>query len=174
MKSIKKFAAIAILALGLTFTSCSSDDGESGIPFAKEGTITAQVGGKTLTTLMSNTAAILEMQGEVGLLYMTGFTVDDELLSIVISDYTGPGTYVIDGVKGSKDAGVVYGRNGKDPNNYQSWNAQFTVDGSRAKIIIAEQTEKVVKGTFSFKGKNDQDGTFQEIKNGSFFIKLNQ
>ena len=172
MKSIKKFTTIAILALGLTFASCSSDDGESGIPFAKEGTITAQVEGKTITTLLSNTKVVFQEEEE--LLYMTGQTAEEEAFLIIINDYKGPGTYMINGAKGAIDSGVTFGRKGKVPNNYQIWNVRTNIEGSSAKIIVTEQTEKLVKGTISFKGKNEEDGNFLEVKNGSFFIKVNQ
>ena len=121
---------------------------------------------------MSNTKVVFQEEEE--LLYMTGQTAEEEAFLIIINDYKGPGTYMINGAKGAIDSGVTFGRNGKVPNNYQIWNVRTNIEGSSAKIIITEQTEKLVKGTISFKAKNEEDGNFLEVKNGSFFIKVNQ
>ena len=172
MKKIKQLGTIAFLALGLSFGSCSSDDsGDSTGGVAADGTITASVDGNSITTL--NAATIALKTGN--LLNVSGSTMTGESITMVISNFTGNGTYnVITG----NDLGAVFTYTKIDLNNPQStnntWYAPFDgTTGTSGTITVTESTDQKVKGTFSFKGVNDL-GTYKNVTNGSFNVNFTQ
>lgn len=171
MKKIKQLGKIAFLALAISFGSCSSDDGGGSTGGAGDGTITAKVEGKTVTTLKAGTAGV----ASDNFLILTGATMSQESFSITIYNYTGNGTY--DVITGN-DVGAVFSYTKIDLNDPQSthntWYAPLEDNsGVTGTITVTESSDTNVKGTFSFKGVNDL-GTFKNVTNGSFNVALNQ
>lgn len=171
MKKIKQLGTIAFLALALSFGSCSSDDGggSTGGGSAAEGTITAKVDGKSIKTAE---AASFAVQSST-FLQITGTTMNQEALGIIIYNFNGVGTYnVITG----NDLGAIFTYskiNINDPmNTSNTWYAPLDeTTGTSGTVTVTEITETNVKGTFSFKAINDQN-TYKDVKNGAFNVKL--
>lgn len=173
MKSIKQFATIAFLALLVSFASCSNDDNKSSIPFAKEGTITAQVDGKIITTLPLDTEGFIYIKNEnSGTFYLKGNVTENEGFLFTMADYKGPGTYIIDGANGSNQSSFMYFDNQVNPKKFLEWTARYDIANTTGKLIVTEQTATKMKGTFTFKGKGSGEIPFLEITNGSFDVNL--
>lgn len=173
MKKIKQLGKIAFLALAISFGSCSSDDGggSTGGGSAADGTITAKVEGKTVTTIKAGTVGV----ASGNLLTLSGATMNQEAFSITVYNYTGNGTY--DAITGN-EVGAVFSYTKIDLNDPQSthntWYAPLEdTSGVTGTITVTESSDTNVKGTFSFKGVNDL-GTFKNVTNGSFNVALNQ
>ncbi len=172
MKKIKQLGTIAFLALALSFSSCSSDDGGgSTTGITGNGTIKATVDGKTITTMKEATIAIRSGS----FLNVQGSSMSGEALGITIYGFTGNGTY---GVMTGDDLGAVLYYTKIDLNDPQSThNTWFApLDGNSVAtgtVTVTESTDTNVKGTFSFKGANDQ-GNMKEIKSGSFNVAITQ
>lgn len=172
MKKIKQLGTIAFLALALSFASCSSDDsGSSTGGTTGSGTIKATVAGKTITTLAQGTFATRSGS----FLTLTGSTMSQEVLGITIYGFTGTGTYNL--ITGN-DLGAILTYTKLDLNDPQSthntWYAPLDeTTGTSGTVTVTEVTDTNVKGTFSFKGINDQ-GTYKDVKNGSFNVGINQ
>ena len=171
MKKIKQLGKIAFLALAISFASCSSDDGGGSTSTAGDGTITAKVDGKTVTTIKAGTAGV----ASDNFLILTGATMSQESFSITIYNYTGNGTY---DVITENEVGAVFSYTKIDLNDPQSthntWYAPLEDNsGVTGTITVTESSDTNVKGTFSFKGVNDL-GTFKNVTNGSFNVALNQ
>lgn len=173
MKKIKQLAKISLLALALSFGSCSSDDGGSstGGGTAAEGTIKAKVDGKSFSTIKEGTLAV----NSSGILTVQGTAMSGEAITIVVYDFNGAGTY---GLISGNDIGAVFAYTKIDLNNPSSTNNTWyapkdEVSGTSGTVTITESTAEGVKGTFEFKGVNEL-GTFKNVTNGAFNVKYTQ
>ena len=172
MKKIKQLGKIAFLALAISFGSCSSDDGGGSTGgSAGDGTITAKVDGKSITTIKMATVGV----SSSNFLTLSGTTMNQEGISITVYNYTGEGTY--NAISGN-EVGAVFSYIKVDLNDPQSshntWYAPLEdTSGVTGTITVTEASADKVKGTFSFKGANDL-GTFKNVTNGSFNVALNQ
>ena len=172
MKKIKQLGKIAFLALALSFGSCSSDDGGGSTGgSAASGTIKANVAGKSITT--ASQATFATRSG--AFLSINGTTMGQEALGIIIYNFTGEGTY--DVITGN-DLGAVFSYTKIDLSNPMSTSNTWTAPldettGTSGTVTVTEITDTDVKGTFSFKGINDL-GTYKEVKNGAFNVKIQQ
>lgn len=172
MKKIKQLGKIGILALALSFASCSSDSSGTSIGPAGDGTITASVDGTNVTTLQLATIGIVNGTGAAKTLQLSGADATGKSFSIQVMGYTGVATYSINAPTGPI---AVLSYTALDFNNPQNTNNVWISagDGTTGTLSVTEYTDAVVKGTFSFKGRN-QAGTFKQITNGSFNVPLNQ
>lgn len=170
MKKIKQLGTIAFLALALTFSSCSSDSDGSSTGPAGDGTITAKVDGSTVTTMSLASFAFINGVGEAKALQITGADATAKAFTLQIVGFTGNGTYNT----GTDMPTVVLTYTATDINNPQNTNNTWVAggdDGSTGTITVTEYTDTKVKGTFSFKGKN-QAGTNKDVTNGSFNVAI--
>ena len=171
MKKIKQLGKIAFLALAISFGSCSSDDGggSTGGGTTANGTIKATVDGKTITTAKAASFAVKSSS----FLQISGTTMGQEALGIIIYNFTGVGTY--DVITGN-DLGAIFTYskiNINDPmNTSNTWYAPLDeTTGTNGTVTVTEITETNVKGTFSFKAINDQN-TYKDVKNGAFNVDI--
>lgn len=174
MKKIKQLGTIAFLALALSFVSCSSDS-EGGSTSAGEGTISAKVDGKTVTTIKSGTIGVMNSTGDFKMLVLSGSSMTGQAISISVFDFNGNGTYNLATGDGPN---VSFSYTALDFNDPQNTNNVWTAPGddtsaTTGTLTVTESTTERVKGTFSFKGVNNL-GSFKDVKNGSFNVALNQ
>ena len=175
MKTIKHFYlfAIVLIAASIFTFSCKSDDEGGSGGGAAEGTISAKVDGSNVTTLGMTTIAHisngnLQIQGNTG-----GTSSKAFMLNIV--GFDGVGTYPIGG--GANIFNVasyveteVDLANPTNP-NVVTWAAPYD-DTQVGEINISEVNDTNIKGTFSFKAKNEAQN-IKNITEGSFNIALN-
>lgn len=168
MKKIKQLGKVAFLALALSFASCSSDDGGGSTSGAGNGTIKATVDGKTITTLKLGSYAYIS-DSPYKTLSVAGSDASGKAFSIQVNPYSGAGTYTVDNADGL----VVFSYSALDMNNPQNQNNTWVSagDGTTGTLTVTESTDKVVKGTFTFKGVNSA-GTYKDVKNGSFNVEV--
>lgn len=172
MKKIKQLGKISFLALALSFASCSSDSSGNSIGPAGDGTITASVEGTNVTTMQAATSGYVTGSGASKTLQLVGADATGKSFSIQVTGYTGVSTYSINATSGPI---AVLSYTALDFNNPQNTNNVWVSagDGTTGTLSVTEYTDAVVKGTFSFKGRN-QAGTFKQITSGSFNVSLNQ
>lgn len=175
MGKLKQIMLLVMVGSLLVFTSCSKsdDDGGSG-GSAASGTVKATIGGKSFTSLKIATTATKTTAGGVEWLRIQGNDSDGNAIVLTINPYDGVGTYNV------SDASVFttafYTKIDVDLNNPQNsktenWVAPYDSSGVIGEIKISEETDTTVKGTFSFTGKSDVDGSLKEITNGSFNVE---
>lgn len=168
MKRIKQLSKIMLLAFSITLASCSSDS-DGGSVNAGEGTITAKVDGNTVTSVTQGTFAYITSVG----LQITGTSMETKNLAINIIAFDGVGKYDMGG-NNTRAIGTYTEVDLNNPQNLDNvWMAPYTENMSDGYVDITEFTSTHVKGTFSFKGKN-QAGTIKTVTNGSFNIKTTQ
>ena len=173
MKKIKQFGKIAFLALALTFASCSSDSEGTPVTNGAEGTITAKVDGNTFTTSVIATGGTISGGNQYTLLSIFGTELTSRGITLQIIDFAGVGTYTVGSETGPHS---ICGYSDKKPgstNEYETWTTANATDATGS-ITITEKSESNIKGTFSFKGKNAITGTYKELTNGSFNLKMSQ
>lgn len=169
MKKIKQLGTLAFLALALSFTSCSSDS-DGGSTVVGDGSITAKVDGTTVTTMKAASFAYVNGIGDNKALQITGADMSAKAFTIQIIGFTGKGTYNT----GTDIPTVVLTYTATDINNPQNTNNTWVAggdDGSTGTVTVTEYTDAVIKGTFSFKGKN-QAGNTKDVTNGSFNVVI--
>lgn len=176
MKTIKKISLVLFAALAVSLSSCSSDDGGSG-GNAGAGTMKANVGGATVTTLEITTFAVINGPS-LSISGNTGGT-SSKAFSINIGTYNGVGTYDIGGgAVGFGQAIASYMEIVVDPSNptaFESttWQAPYEGGDKVGEISISEVTSTNIKGTFYYSAqKNSGDNAIIQITEGSFNIPL--
>ncbi len=176
MKTIKFICACFLVTTSFLVSSCSSDDDGGGGGSAAAGTITAKVGGSSVTTVNIATFAnqvgpIMQIQGNTGGTSSKAFVLN-------IMTYDGVGTYDIGGGEfGLGQANVSYVETIVDLANptapdIKTWSAPFEGGEKVGEIKVSEVTETYIKGTFQFTAKNTDDGSTKQITEGSFNIDL--
>ena len=187
MKKIKQLGKIGFLALLLSFASCSSDDegSSTGGPIgglATEGTIKGDVDGTTIVTTTGSTTASSMVSGDYKTLQITGVyssTGDGgatiaEAFGLTIYGYTNEGTYNV--TTESTDVILSFNRIIAKPGQdtlFELWTARKSSPGTTGTIIITEATSTRVKGTFTFKGLQE-NGNLKEVTNGSFNVAVTE
>lgn len=166
MKNLKRFMLLVMTITMASITSCSKDDDGGDGGNAGEGTITAKVNGNQFTTMEITSFANTVTAGVTTSLIIQGNTAT-QAINVQISGYDGVGTYEI------KDTNVFsvasYGEpNANDPLNMPTWYAPYENSGVIGQLKVSEDANGRVKGTFSFTGKNVDDGSIREITEGSF------
>lgn len=161
-----------IITAGLISFSCKSDDDGGGGGSAAAGTISAKVDGSNVTTLDMTTAATIQ-SGSFQIQGNTGGT-SSKAFFMTIAVFDGVGTYPIGGGANifntaSYTETEVDLSNPMDP-QMVTWVAPYD-DTQVGEINISELTDTNVKGTFSFRAKNEE-GNIKNITEGSFNIPL--
>lgn len=175
MKKIKQLGTLAFLALALTFGSCSSDSDGGSTSAAGDGTISAKVDGKTVTTIKAGTVGVVNSNGDFKMLTLTGSSMSGQAISITVFDFNGNGTYNLITDDGPSVSFTYTALDFNDPQNTNNvWVAPGgDMTGTTGTLTVTESSTERVKGTFSFKGVNNL-GTFKDVKSGSFNVSLNQ
>ena len=192
MKKIKQIGKIGILALFITFASCSSDSAgnPTGGPsggiiggLAAEGTIKGDADGTTIITDKINTTGTIMGVGTFRKLQVIGSyssTGEDgaimaEGFGVTVFGYIGVGTYNVNAGEGS-NAILSFNRIITKPGIGTSsdiWSAGKIYAGTTGTVTITQASSTKVVGTFSFKGVSN-NGVFKEIANGSFNVPVTE
>ncbi|WP_142784011.1 DUF6252 family protein [Changchengzhania lutea] len=166
MRHLKKFMLLVMMGSLVIFTSCSKDDDGGSGGAAGSGTITAKIDGTQFTSLNQTSFAQLTSGGGQTTLALQGNT-SSQVISITMNGYDGLGTYEI-----SDDSVFIVASyvepNTNDPLNSKIWSAPYQNSGVIGEIKISEETDTNIKGTFSFTGKNNDDGSTKAVTEGAF------
>lgn len=168
MKKLKQQAIVLATIAFTVLVSCSSSDNTGDSGKATEGTITATIDGAQFTSLEMTTFASVVNAGGQSTLVVQGNT-SSQALHFTINGYEGSGTYQISDSNVFINASYVE-PNINDPQNSQTWSAPFQNSGIAGEIVVSEETDTIIKGTFSFTCKNPNDDSVKEITDGSFNV----
>lgn len=159
------------LGLSLVFVSCSKDDDGGDGGSAAEGQLKATVDGNSFSSMEIATTAVEQTAGGITTIMIQGSNADGKGISITISGFDGVGTYDLGGGANIYSTAIYTEANINDPMNSKTWVAPYdeTVAGE---VKISEKTDAKIKGTFSFKAKDEENGTFKEISSGSFNVSF--
>lgn len=174
MKILKQIMLLVMVTSMVTFTSCSSDDdggsaGGNGGSSAS-GTLTAKVDGNNYQSARIASSATVANAGSVTNLIIIAANSNGKSFAMTIFGYTGPGTYQLGGGVNITNSGSYQETDVSDPQNptTEIWQAPFN-DTQVGEIIITEETDSKVKGTFYFRCKNVAgDNSEKNITDGSF------
>ncbi|GGG19219.1 hypothetical protein GCM10011344_19780 [Dokdonia pacifica] len=178
MKTIKLVMLLCVV--GLTYTSCKTDDDGGDGGNAAAGTVEATVDGASFTSdAIATMATQINAQG-ITTLNIVGSALSAgsaRTITLTIIGVDGEGTYPI---QVSTDSGIItatatyieasgnVGGGGIDG----SWLAPFD-ESLAGEVNITEITDTTVRGTFSYSARSqDDESNFVEITNGSFNLDL--
>jgi hypothetical protein len=168
MKNLKQIMLFVMTITMVSLTSCSKDDDGGNTGPAASGTITAKVNGSQFTSIQAATFATLATGGGQTTLILQGNT-STQGVSFTVNGYNGVGTYEISNSNVFIVATYIE-PNVSDPANSQTWSAPFQDSGIVGELNISEETDTMIKGTFSFTGKNSNDDSTKNITEGSFNV----
>lgn len=165
------YLMLFILACAIAMAACKkNEDGGPG-GNAAPGTIEAKIGGSSFKSLKMTTMANRVNVGGSSVITVQGNETSGKAIVMVINGVDGAGTYQIGGGANISISASYTEVNISNPTATKIWQAPF--DSSVAgEIKIAELTDKVIKGTFSFTAKNNSDGSVKEVTNGSFNLNF--
>lgn len=175
MKNLKQIIRCAVLLLATTFFvfSCKSDDdgGNNNGGGAAAGTLQAKVSGAADFQASGALAtATYVATGKMLTLYATDMT--GRAIQIVINNYDETtGTWEIPNGVGS--IGIVASYiEGASSGSATTWVAPYSGSGKVGEVKISEfSSTGSVKGTFNFKGRDQNNNTsFKDVTAGSFNI----
>ena len=175
MKTIKK---VMILLLGVTvigLTGCSNDDNADGVGSgsAASGTLSANVGGTSYQSMEISSSATVADLGNSKSLVIIATNSDGNAFNMSVFGYTGPGTYKLTGADVIITNTASYTETNVDLNNplnstTEIWSAPYDAT-EVGTIIVTEETDSKIKGTFSFMCKNvNGDNSVKDITDGAF------
>jgi len=174
MRKFKQFVLFIVLGAVISFTSCSDDDGDENVQVnAAAGTMVATVDGAQFESLNISSSATLANNSSGSNLIIIASATDASAFSFTILGYNGPGTYKFDGSVSTGVNVASYSETAVDISNPQNstteiWQAPYE-NLEVGSIIISEETDNNVKGSFEFDAKNlAGDGSIKVITNGSF------
>jgi hypothetical protein len=169
MKTLKILSLF--LFTSLLLVSCKKDDDTTGGGSLDVGTLVAKVGGSnfsgdivaiaTETTAGGNTTIRLQASDATG-----------KAMIILINGYSGTGTYEFSTASNISNIATYTEANISNPMNSKSWVAPYENSGVVGQVNFTEKTATTVKGTFNFKGKEQNGSTFKEITEGSFNLEF--
>lgn len=170
---IKQCSRLVMLMVAGTIAMASCKKNEDGGPGggAAAGTIEAKVSGSSFKSLKMTTMANRVNVGGSSIITVQGNETSGKAIVLVMNGVDGPGTYQIGGGANISISGSYTEVNISNPTATKVWQAPF--DSSVAgEIKIAELTDKVIKGTFSFTAKNSSDNSTKEVTNGAFNVSF--
>lgn len=162
---------MGVLLIG--FTSCSTDDDDGGSGNAPSGTLTAKVDGSSYQSMEISSSATVANTGSTQNLVIIASNSDGNAFAMTIFGYTGEGTYEFTGANIAVTNTASYTETDVDLNNpinstTEIWQAPYdaTMVGT---ITVSEESDSMVKGTFSFTCKNvNGDNSIKTITDGAF------
>ena len=172
MKTIKKLFVLMLGVALISLTGCSNDDStDGGGGSAASGTLTAKVGGVTYQSLEISSSATVANSGQNLIIIATNS--DGNAFNMSVFGYSGPGTYKLTGADPLITNTASYTETDVDLSNPQNstteiWQAPY--DSSEVgEIVVTEETNDKIKGTFSFTCKNvNGDNSVKNVTNGAF------
>lgn len=170
MKTIKHLGFAIVLAVTTILSSCSSSDGDGGGGGSTAlGTMKAKVAGTSWTSMSAATAATHQNT----MLIIQGSDATGKAIQLMVSGVTAPGTFQINDTSAIDAIASYTQANVSNPQASQSWAAPYEGSGNVGTITVTDLTATNVKGTFSFKGKNQSGADTKQITDGVFNINLN-
>lgn len=171
MKTLNKTILVLMAIVALSLTSCSSDDDGGGGGSAASGTVSAKVDGANYSSDAALTSARHSGSGATGSLVITANTMNGRNITMsIMPGFNGVGTYPIGGGANVTAIASYIEMDAANPMDAQIWSGPFD-ESVAGEIKISEITTTNVKGTFHFRGKND-NGSFKEITDGSFDVNI--
>jgi len=155
----------------VTFTSCSNDDDsgdDPGAGGAASGVLTAKVDGANYQSMEISSSATVANGGQN--LIIIASNSSGKAFSISIFGYSGPGTYPLGGGINITNTASYTETDVSNPQNPSTeiWQAPYD-SNAVGEIVITEETDSKVKGTFNFTCKNvGGDQSVKTITDGSF------
>jgi hypothetical protein len=173
MKTMKQFGLVLTLALAVIFSSCSGDDDNGGGGSAAAGTIKARVGGANFTSLNMASFAMKQAIGSTYMITLQGSDASGKAIQLILNGVDGQtGTFQI-GTETTISAVASYTElNMSNPMDSQTWAAPYEDSGVVGSITISEITDTNIKGTFNFRGKNQEGSDTKEVTNGAFNLNF--
>lgn len=175
MRILKQFMLLIMVTSMVSLTSCSSDDdgggsGGSGGGTAGSGTLTAKVDGNNYQSVRIASSATIANAGSASNLIIIAANSSGKSFAITILGYEGPGTYRVGGGANISTTASYQETDVSDPQNPSTeiWQAPYD-DTEVGEIIVTDETDSKVKGTFNFRCKNVAgDNSEKNITDGSF------
>lgn len=169
MKNFKKSILVLMAVVAVSLTSCKKDDDGGGGGGAASGTVQAKVGGSNYKSDSALTSAILTSSGGTSSVTITANTMNGRNITLsIIGGFDGEGTYNIGGGANVFGNASYTEIDVSNPTDAEIWVAPFD-ESVAGEINISEVSDKNIKGTFNFRGKNE-DGSFKEITEGTFNV----
>lgn len=170
MKSIQQLGFLVLLLITTLNFSCKSDDDGGGGGNAAVGTLSAKVDGSNFEASGQLATAAYVASGQALTLY--GTDMSGRNINLIVNGFDGsPGTYEIGG---DNLVFVVGTYTEANTSGAQSWVAPYEDSGVAGEIKISEfSTSGSVKGTFRFRGRNQENtSSFKEITDGAFNLTV--
>ena len=174
MKTFNKTILVLLAVVAISLTSCKKDDdGDGGGgDGAASGTISAKVEGSgDLTTTQQLTSGQVVTGGGVSTLVITGSNNNGRNISLTVNGYDGNGSYDVGGSNSVFVVATYTEVDASNPQNAESWVAPYDTSVA-GEVNITESSATKIKGTFTFRGKSNQDGSFKNITEGTFDVNL--
>jgi hypothetical protein len=174
MRVLKQFMLLVMVTSLITLTSCSSDDdsgNNGGGGSAASGTLTAKVDGANYQSLQISSSATVANAGSFNNLIIIASNSSGNGFAMTIIGYEGPGTYKITGADINIMNTASYSETDiSDPMNPSTEIWQAPYDNTEVgEVIVTEETDSKVKGTFYFRCKNvNGDNSEKNITEGAF------
>lgn len=179
MKTLKKISILFLATvLSTSILSCSGDDGgeSTGGGIAVEGTITANVGGGSFTSMSMATTAMKVETGGAYTITIQGTDAGGKNMQLILNGVDGStGTYEIGVDTAISAIGSYTEVNIANPMDSQTWVAPYEDGGVAGSITITEISDTNIKGTFEFTARNQENAQdTKEITGGSFNVNFMQ
>lgn len=159
---LSKISFLFILSLLVFTVSCSSEDEENSEPDGEY--LSAKVDNETYNSDLS-----LNYTNMAGFVTLTGVSKDQEGVLIQFSDQ-GTGTYKIGG--DGANAMTIASFSTYETTTARVWLAPLDFSINDGEIVVTNFTESNIKGSFSFVGSNDNEGTSVQVTEGKFNINF--
>ncbi len=171
MKIFKKSILVLMAVMAVSLTSCKKDDDGGDGGNAGSGTVKAKVAGSNYSSDAALTSATRTDSNGTSSVTITANTLNGKNITLsIIGGFDGVGSYNIGGGANVFGNASYTEIDVSDPMNAEIWVAPFD-ESVAGKISVSEVSSTKIKGTFNFKGKND-DGSFKEITEGSFNVNF--
>lgn len=173
MKTFSKTILVLMAVIAVSLTSCKKDDdGGGGGSTGGEGIVSAKVDGNSFSSLEATSFAVITSQSGFSALNVQGNDANGRAISLQISGFDGVGTYEI--TDSNVFSLVSYMEiDINNPTNAETWFAPYENSGAIGEVKVSERTDTRVKGTFSFKAKNQNgDQSIKNITDGTFDVKI--
>ena len=169
MKTFKNVMYVMLALVTLTFTACSTDDGNDSGDTANEGRITAKIDGSNFQSMEIATTVNVVNAGGVQAMTIQGGDSDGKTIVLLINGFDGTGDYAIDSEAIVFSTATYIIPNASNPQDIQSWSAPFMDSGVTGNIDVNVFTDAKAEGTFTFTAQN-ADGGQVVVSEGAFNI----
>jgi len=158
MKHLQKITQIIILLLILSSCSSDSDSSSDGNDF-----ITAKIDGVDFSSTFSQLILTNSFEPPFRLLEIRGTNDDQNFIRVTLSSYLEPDTYNMPD-ENHPLLGFQYSISDTD----EIWTASELFNNTIGTVIITQETDTQIKGTFSFNALNTVNNTIIQVTEGQF------